>query len=581
MGPEPCDATGHAEADDVTAREAGRHPRRRTAAPAANQTTSRKGSAVGPSPRRDAASGVVASFIVPYMPHPLLVPDANPGYRRIRDAYEAVRKEIRALKPDLLLLYSTQWPSVIGHQVQTDPAPEWTYVDQEWHELGSIPYKFRVDPAFGEAYVRAGQARGLEMRGVNYRGFPVDVGSIVALKLLNPKNQVPASIVSCNMYADRAETIVLGKAARDAIAATGKRVVAIAVSALSNRLFSAKVPFKDDRIHSRKDDEWNRKYLDFLARGRLEDASQLAREFAQQAGGDSKMKAVWWLASVSGAHNRYDGTVHAYEALYGTGAAVVGLVPTQKQALDKEYDEDDAEVYRGDRNVLGGSNPFEAADAQPPMAQMTQMGKPAPAKPASSAARHGDEDDLETWTGAHSSADEDSGAGYPGAPSSGDDPLKTLNPLDRTASVRSVGSVDGRSVVETAKAPKPLAAYAHARRVGDLLFLAGIGPRVPATDEIPGGPVRDAKGKPLRYDVKAQSRQCIANIETILAESGCALADVFDVSVFLIDMERDFAAFNEVYNDTFGKYRPARTTVEVEKLPGPIGVELKVVAKVP
>ena len=187
----------------------------------------------------------------------------------------------------------------------------------------------------------------------------------------------------------------------------------------------------------------------------------------------------------------------------------------------------------------------------------------------------GDEDDLESWTGAHSSADEDSGAGYPGAPSSGDDPL------NRTASVRSVGSVDrsAAAVVETAKAPKPLAAYAHARRVGDLLFLAGIGPRVPATDAIPGGPVRDAKGKPLPYDVKAQARQCIANIETILKESGCTLADVFDVSVFLIDMERDFAAFNEVYNETFGKYRPARTTVEVEKLPGPIGVELKVIAK--
>lgn len=513
--------------------------------------------------------GVVASFILPYMPHPLLVPDANPGYRRLRDAYDAVRKQVEALKPDVLLIYSTQWPSVIGHQVQTDPAPEWTYVDQEWHELGSIPYRFRMDTAFGEAYVAAGAKRGLEMRAVSYKGFPVDVGSIVALKLLDPKNAIPASIVSCNMYADRAETIVLGKAANDALLAQGKRAVAIAVTGLSNRLFSAKVPFKDDRIHSRKDDEWNRKYLDFLARGRLEDASQLAREFSQQAGGDSKMKAVWWLAAVSGAHNRYDGTVHAYEALYGTGAAVVGLVPTQKQALDKEYDEDDAEVYRGDRNVLGGNNPFESPDAAPEsqIAQIPQMTTKSASAPSAKSATNGtperDEDDLESWTGAHSSADEDSGAGYPGAPSS---------PTPQAAV---------QSVVETAKAPKPLAAYAHARRVGDLLFLAGIGPRVPETNEIPGGPVRDAKGKPLKYDVVAQSKQCIANIETILKESGCTLADVFDVSVFLIDMETDFPKFNEVYNATFGKYRPARTTVEVEKLPGPIAVELKVIAKAP
>jgi 2-aminophenol/2-amino-5-chlorophenol 1,6-dioxygenase alpha subunit len=528
--------------------------------------------------------GVVASFILPYMPHPLLVPDANPGYRRLRNAYEAVRRQVAALKPDLLLIYSTQWPSVIGHQVQTDPAPEWTYVDQEWHELGSIPYRFRMDPRFGEAYVEAGQKRGLEMRGVAYKGFPVDVGSIVALKLLDPKNAIPASIVSCNMYADRAETIVLGKAARDALAAQGKRAVAIAVTGLSNRLFSAKVPFRDDRIHSRKDDEWNRKYLDFLARGRLEDASQLAREFAQQAGGDSKMKAVWWLAAVSGAHNRYEGTVHAYEALYGTGAAVVGLVPTQKTALDKEYDEDDAEVYGGDRNVLGGSNPFEAADGaptNPPMSPIVRATSSAGSAASADGRAEGDEDDLESWTGAHSSADEDSGAGYPGAPSSGELPQKTRDPQNR--SVSSVRSVDGElgGVVETSKAPKPLAAYAHARRVGDLLFLAGIGPRVPATDEIPGGPVRDAKGKPLPYDVKAQSRQCIANIEAILKESGCTLADVFDVSVFLIDMENDFPQFNEVYNATFGQYRPARTTVQVDALPGPIAVELKVTAQVP
>jgi 2-aminomuconate deaminase len=81
--------------------------------------------------------------------------------------------------------------------------------------------------------------------------------------------------------------------------------------------------------------------------------------------------------------------------------------------------------------------------------------------------------------------------------------------------------------------------------------------------------------------VKAQTRQCIENIRTILHESGARLEDVFDVSAFLIDMERDFAGFNEVYNAYFGTIQPARTTVEVKALPGPIAVELKVVAKAP
>ncbi|MHB8632463.1 MAG: Rid family hydrolase [Thermoplasmatota archaeon] len=510
-------------------------PQKRSAARAAKRVTpsktvsekNRKPKVPRPVPSRAAnvpsrAPGVIASFVVPHMPHPLLVPEANPGYGRIREAYLEVGRRIRALKPDLLILYSTQWPSVIGHQVQVDPEPQWIHVDQEWHELGAIPYRLRMDAEFGKAYVESGQRRGLEMRGVSYTGFPVDTGSIVALKLLTPKNEIPASIVSCNMYADRAETIVLGKAARDALKRQGKRAVAIAVTALSNRLFSGVIPFSEDRIHSRKDDEWNRKYLEFLRRGRLEDASQLAREFSGQANGDSKLKAVWWLAAVSGAHNHYEGEVLAYEAIYGTGAAVAGLTPSRLAAHDKEFDEDEPEVHHGDRNVLGGANAFEA-------------GNPG-----------------ETWSGAHSSADLDIGAGYPGAPS---------------------------SPVIVPEAPRPVGAYAHARRVGDLLFLAGIGPRIPETDEVPGGPVRDAKGKARPYDVRAQTRQAIKNVEAVLRGAGASLADVLDVQVYLTDMKRDFAAFNEEYNRAFAKIGATRTTVEVGALPTPIAVEFKVVAR--
>lgn len=514
--------------------------------PSDNQKTLRKS-------EKSEATGVVAGFVVPGLPHPLLVPDANPAYRKIRDAYDAVRKEIEALKPDLLLLYSTQWLSVVGHQVQARAEPVWRHVDPEWHELGTIPYKLRMDPAFGAAYIEAGRARGLEMRTVDYHGFPIDTGTVVALKLLNPDNKVPASVVSCNMYADRAETIVLGKAARDAVAATGKRVVAVAVTALSNRLHTGIVPFAKDRIHSLKDDEWNRKYLEILGQGRLESASQLAREFSTQASGDQKMKAVWWLAATLGQSNRYAGRVFEYQPLYGTGAALVGLWPSAKTAADVEFDEDDAERYGGDRNVLGpaGKGATELAAMS-----MEEQDKWEPATPV----HRGGTPLIEA------------------SPDPTEPRIPRIARMDKE-SVASVQSVVSSGVVETAKAPKPLAAYAHARRVGDLLFLAGIGPRIPGSDKIPGGPVRDANGKPLKYDVKAQTRQCIDNIAAILKEEGLGLSDVFDVSVFLIDMKNDFAAFNEVYNEAFGKFRPARTTVQVEALPGPIGVELKVIAR--
>lgn len=509
---------------------------------------------------RPSVPGLVAAFIVPGLPHPYLIPEANPSYKKVRDAYESVRAEIRRLKPDLLLLYSTQWLSVIGHQVQARPAPEWNHVDPEWHELGSIPYKLRMDPAFGAAYVQHGEKRGLEMRTVDYHGFPIDTGSVVALKLLNPKNEVPASIVSCNMYADRAETIVLGKAARDAVQATGKRVVAIAVTALSNRMHTDIIPFTKDRIHSLKDDEWNRKYLEFLGKGRLEDASQLAREFSGQANGDQKMKAIWWLSAVMGASNNYDGKVFAYEPIYGTGAAVVGLTPTLKATADKEFDEDDAEYFGGDRNVLSSGSAGGA----------TQLGV--------LTMEEGDK-----WESKMPAKTEGPRGGSPllqEPPAAAGGQLQMTQVSQKRARAKSAAP-SASGVVTTAKAPKPYAAYAHARRVGDLLYLAGIGPRHPKTNATTGGPVYDADGKRLKYDVKAQTRQCVENIRTILEESGASLEDVFDVSVFLIDMKRDFAAFNEVYNEYFGKVHPVRTTVQVEALPGPIAVELKVVAKMP
>jgi 2-aminomuconate deaminase len=357
------------------------------------------------------------------------------------------------------------------------------------------------------------------------------------------------------MYADRAETIVLGKAARDAVAATGKRVVAIAVTALSNRMHTDVVPFAEDRIHSLKDDEWNRKYLEILGQGRLESASQLAREFSTQASGDQKMKALWWLAATMGQNNRYAGRVFEYQPLYGTGAALVGLWPSAKAAADQEFDEDDAERYGGDRNVLG---PTGKGATQLAELSMEEQDKWEPATPLN----RGGTPLMEA---------------SPEWDASDEPQIAQIPQIPKALSVKSVVRPGG--VVETAKAPKPLAAYAHARRVGDLLFLAGIGPRIPGSDKIPGGPVYDATGKRLKYDVKAQTRQCIANIETILKEEGLGLSDVFDVSAFLIDMKNDFAAFNEVYNKAFGEFRPARTTVQVEALPGPIAVELKVIAK--
>ncbi len=133
------------------------------------------------------------------------------------------------------------------------------------------------------------------------------------------------------------------------------------------------------------------------------------------------------------------------------------------------------------------------------------------------------------------------------------------------------------TAVRTDAAPAPVGAYPHARRVGPMLFLSGMGPRQPGTDAIPGGPIRDASG-PLAYDVRAQTHAVFDNLERVLEAAGASLGDVVDMTCFLVDMDRDFAAFNEVYRQRIGASPPTRTTVAVRALPTPIAVELKAIA---
>ena len=129
-----------------------------------------------------------------------------------------------------------------------------------------------------------------------------------------------------------------------------------------------------------------------------------------------------------------------------------------------------------------------------------------------------------------------------------------MNPSDRPTDVVS------------SRAPRALGPYPHARRVGNLVFLSGIGPRHPKTEQIPEG-------------IEAQTRACIENVRVILEDAGSSLSKVVDVTVFLTNVERDFDAYNRVYGEFFGEIRPTRTTVGVMALPSPISVELKVIAE--
>ena len=130
------------------------------------------------------------------------------------------------------------------------------------------------------------------------------------------------------------------------------------------------------------------------------------------------------------------------------------------------------------------------------------------------------------------------------------------------------------------RAPEPVGAFPHARRVGNLLFLSGIGPRKRGSREIPGV-TQDADGKVVDYDIERQCLAVFENVRLVLEDAGAAWSDIVDVTVFLTDMKADFAAFNRLYALHFADNQPTRTTVEVGSLPTPIAVELKVIAALP
>lgn len=127
-------------------------------------------------------------------------------------------------------------------------------------------------------------------------------------------------------------------------------------------------------------------------------------------------------------------------------------------------------------------------------------------------------------------------------------------------------------------APTPVGAYPHARKVGDLVFLSGIGPRAPGGGPIPGAEI-DAHGQVVSVDIEAQCHSVFRNVRAVLESAGCRWEDLVDITVYLTDIGRDFDIYNRVYAEYFSADGPCRTTVEVSRLPTPIAIELKCIAK--
>lgn len=136
-----------------------------------------------------------------------------------------------------------------------------------------------------------------------------------------------------------------------------------------------------------------------------------------------------------------------------------------------------------------------------------------------------------------------------------------------------------QNIINSSQAPEPVGLYPHARRVGSLLFLSGVGPRQKGTKKIPGVELDDG-GEIISYDIEAQCRSVFQNVRYILEESGSSWERIVDVTVFLTNMRDDFQIYNRVYAEYFKDNLPCRTTVEINRLPTPIAIELKVIATI-
>jgi 2-aminophenol/2-amino-5-chlorophenol 1,6-dioxygenase alpha subunit len=263
---------------------------------------------------------------VPGLPH-VLQPEKSAHWASLEQGYRTLAADLAAFRPEVIVLYSTQWLSVLGTSFQAHPNPKGVHVDENWYELGDLPFDFRSDSELASRLAAATVSAGLPAKTVSFDEFPIDTGTIVALRFLNPDGKIPVAIVSSCVYCDAAASEKLGRTVRETVERSGKRAAFIACSLLSARFFSQDIDPQADRLSEASDDQWNRRILGLIESGKLAEIAGLTPEYAGQARVDMRFNAFHWLRGALGGESR-QGRVLAYGPQWGTGAAVVEFAQT-------------------------------------------------------------------------------------------------------------------------------------------------------------------------------------------------------------------------------------------------------------
>jgi 2-aminophenol/2-amino-5-chlorophenol 1,6-dioxygenase subunit alpha len=282
-------------------------------------------------------ANIKKAFWLPGLAHLALGPAEN--WSDLKHAMIRAGESARSVKPDVYIVYSAQWISVLGHSFQMDPRPTGVHVDENWYDLGNFNFSFPVDVALTQRVMHFAEQAGLATKGVNYPGFPIDTGSLVFQHFFNPNGDIPVVILSSNIYCGKDDSMALGRAVSQALADSKQRAVLACVSSLSNRFITEDILPADDRLSSEKEDEWNQKMLTLLQAADYEQALKLSESYAKEASPEMMFKAFYWLmgvldgldgkvsidsiSSTSSATSIPPAFLHHYGPLWGTGAAVL------------------------------------------------------------------------------------------------------------------------------------------------------------------------------------------------------------------------------------------------------------------
>ena len=280
--------------------------------------------------RRETKPGVVAALLVPGSPLPLLARD-NPPWTEIADGLDGAAAALREADPDVILMYSTQWLAVLDQPWQTRPRVRGIHVDENWYEYGEIDYEIETDTELADACIGGCRSLGIKARGVDYDGFPIDTGTVVANRFLNASGACAVVMAANNLYHDWEQTLKLGEMAANQAVRLGRRVAVIGVGGLSGSAFRHEIDPADDRIASTSEEAWNRRMLDLMVKGDASAMKALIADYVREARADMGFKHFAWVLGAMGGRF-HSATVHAYGPTYGSGAAVVEFHASEEAA---------------------------------------------------------------------------------------------------------------------------------------------------------------------------------------------------------------------------------------------------------